>query len=93
MLFLEFFKYYHTYQGFWKNAEPTFQRISILQSWGQGPEKMENYGQICSLLLTRIGTLSTDWRTTQHLFVGWAFFFIDLDIHGYFEKLPKYDLF
>ena len=38
------FQYNHIYQGCLKNATITFQCIVVLQSRGQGPEKMENYG-------------------------------------------------
>ena len=34
------FQHNHVYQGCWKNAGPTFQCIIVLQSRGQGPEKM-----------------------------------------------------
>ena len=39
---LQFFRYYHAYQGLWNSAEPAFQCIGFHQSWWQGPKKIEN---------------------------------------------------
>ena len=40
----EIFQHDHIYQGCWKNARLTFQRIIVRQFRGQCPKKQENYG-------------------------------------------------
>ena len=75
MLFLAIFQHYHIYQGWWKNVEPTFQCIVLLQSWGQSPKKnLKLLDKSVPYLWQELGHCPLDWRTTIHCNIGPAFF-------------------
>ena len=77
------------YQGLWKNAGPTFQCIVFLQSRGQGPKKMENYGANLSPTFIKNYDVVTWIGEQQYLEMLVRHFSIDSDIYVYVGKFTK----
>ena len=64
---LPIFQHNHICQDCWKITRSTFECMVILKSRGQGTKKVENYGQICPILSTRIWTLSPGLENNHKL--------------------------
>ena len=75
--------------GCMKNVGPTFQCIVLLQSRGQGPKNIENYGTNLSPTFNKNKDLVPWIGEQRYLKTLVHHFSIDRDMYGYVGKLTK----